>query len=370
VVALQPVSLPREADAVFEGGGVKGIALVGAVAAAEEAGVQEWKNIAGTSAGAIVATLLAVGYRADANGAPQEETTLRSILEDAVYGEFADFGWPGKLRGVLWNQLWSRGMAPGRYFVEWLEKWIAESPLAKSLGKDKLTFGDLRRDDLPFDLSAELRERAIYRLRVIASDISGARMLVLPQDIEKLEYYRKEGRSFVRYEADSLDLAEAVRMSMSYPFLFRPVVLYDIRRRPHYVVDGGVLSNFPVWLFDSGGDRPPARPTWGFRLHGGHAAEPQEPYKGVPMPFWRHKLALAMFGAATQAWDTRHVAGSTAVRTINIGTGDVATTDFGLTKEKAEALFDWGYSAAMNFFASNTTQHYLEQVAEPALAHG
>ena len=49
------------ADAVFEGGGVKGIALVGAVAVAEEKGYR-WANLAGTSAGAIVASLLAAGY--------------------------------------------------------------------------------------------------------------------------------------------------------------------------------------------------------------------------------------------------------------------------------------------------------------------
>ena len=45
-----------KADSVFEGGGVKGIGLVGAVAVAEERGYQ-WVNIAGTSAGAIVAAL-------------------------------------------------------------------------------------------------------------------------------------------------------------------------------------------------------------------------------------------------------------------------------------------------------------------------
>ena len=52
-----------KADAVFEGGGVKGIGLVGAVAVAEEKGYH-WVNVAGTSAGAIVATLLAAGYTA------------------------------------------------------------------------------------------------------------------------------------------------------------------------------------------------------------------------------------------------------------------------------------------------------------------
>ena len=52
-----------KADAVFEGGGVKGIGLVGAVAFAEEKGYR-WVNLAGTSAGAIVAALLAAGYNA------------------------------------------------------------------------------------------------------------------------------------------------------------------------------------------------------------------------------------------------------------------------------------------------------------------
>lgn len=50
------------ADAVFEGGGVKGIGLVGAIAVAEEKGYR-WVNVAGTSAGAIVAALLAAAVR-------------------------------------------------------------------------------------------------------------------------------------------------------------------------------------------------------------------------------------------------------------------------------------------------------------------
>ena len=59
-----PPDLPIEtdsADAVFEGGGVKGIAFVGALEAAAEVGITRWVNVAGTSAGAIVAALIAVG---------------------------------------------------------------------------------------------------------------------------------------------------------------------------------------------------------------------------------------------------------------------------------------------------------------------
>ena len=51
-----PADEKHRADGVFEGGGVKGIAFAGAIAAAErDAGVKEWVNVAGTSAGSIVA---------------------------------------------------------------------------------------------------------------------------------------------------------------------------------------------------------------------------------------------------------------------------------------------------------------------------
>ena len=50
----------RRVDLVFEGGGVKGICLVGAYSVLEERGFEP-QNVAGTSAGVIVATLLAAG---------------------------------------------------------------------------------------------------------------------------------------------------------------------------------------------------------------------------------------------------------------------------------------------------------------------
>ena len=48
-------------------------------------------------------------------------------------------------------------------------------------------------------------------------------------------------------------------MSMSIPFFFEPVV-----HKKSYFVDGGILSNFPVWLFDSPGI--PEWPTFGFKF--------------------------------------------------------------------------------------------------------
>jgi NTE family protein len=347
----QLAQIPAEADGVFEGGGVKGIAFAGAIAVAEEAGLRTWKNLAGTSAGAIVAALLAVGYRAK---------DLQGILAQAEYRRFADYGLGGLPRGLV-NSLWMRGLAPGRYFTGWLGELIADSPRAKELGKKELVFGDLVRDDLPADLAPELARRARYRLRVIASDISSGRMLVLPEAISGFAT-SKDDRT--PRKPDELAVIEGVRMSMSFPYLFTPIRLWDLGGRARYVVDGGLLSNFPVWLFDSGSDRPPARPTWGFRLHGGEALEENLPYHRVPMPFWRLKLARAMFQSATEAWDREQLSRATNARTVSIPTRTIGTTQFGLTKEDADRLYQWGGDAARLFFESDAVRKHLANFAD------
>ena len=61
---------------------------------AQDRGIERWVNVAGTSAGAIIASLLAVGYK------PGE---LRKILEATDYAQFADYGWGGKWIGGARN---------------------------------------------------------------------------------------------------------------------------------------------------------------------------------------------------------------------------------------------------------------------------
>lgn len=336
--------LTREADAVFEGGGVKGIAFAGAIKVAEEAGVEEWKNVAGTSAGAIAACLLAAGYRA---------ADLDRILT-VDYRRFADYGLGGLPRGLL-NSLWMRGLAPGRYFVKWLDEHLRASPLGERLGGREPTFGDLARDDLPADVTDDERRRAHFRLRVIASDVTAGRMLALPQDIEGFSL-TKGGSPLA---PDSLPLKLAVRMSMSFPFFYTPVTLWR-DGRPHFIVDGGVLSNFPVWLFDSGAGRTPARPTWGFRVHGGIGPGAPTPHRPIRLPLWRLALAKAMFLAATEAWDRGAVARAQSVRIVDIPTGRISTLNFALSGEDAAFLRWSGEESARRFFASPAAGEYLE----------
>lgn len=343
-----PVDERHRADGVFEGGGVKGIAFAGAIAAAErDAGVQEWVNLAGTSAGSIVAALLVAGY--DATG-------IQKLLADAKYSRFADTGPGGVWVSGLFNAVARlRGAAPGRYFLEWMGEQLAASPLAKELGKSELTFDDVRRRDLPPrdevpDITDVQYERAKYRLHVIGSDITTGRMIILPDDLT--DYEDENGKPF---DKDSFPVVEAVRMSMSYPFLFTPVVLHR-QGRPVYVVDGGLLSNFPIWLFDG---PHPKRPTWGFRLHGGSSVEEGLPYRKIPRPLWAVPLLKAMFSAATEAWDRQQLSRVTSARTVSVPTHQISTTDFGLTRAEADSLYAWGVNAAHDFFTAPDQQAYL-----------
>ncbi len=151
-----------KADAVFEGGGVKGIGLVGAVYAAEQQGY-EWVNLAGTSAGAIVAALLAAGYSA---------AELRNIIMELDYRRFQDMGTIDRIPvvGPMASLFIELGLYEGTYFKQWMQDLLQ--------AKGVSTFADLVMDEYADD------PRYRYRLRVIASDISRSRMLVLPQDIK------------------------------------------------------------------------------------------------------------------------------------------------------------------------------------------
>lgn len=82
-----------------------------------------------------------------------------------------------------------------------------------------------------------------YKLHIIATDISLGKMLILPEDIA--EY---------GINLDELEVSLAIRMSISIPYFFQPVNLNNtITNKKSFIVDGGVLSNYPVWIFDVNG---------------------------------------------------------------------------------------------------------------------
>ncbi|MEO5577127.1 MAG: patatin-like phospholipase family protein [Gaiellaceae bacterium] len=140
------------------------------------------------------------------------------------------------------SMLLDLGLYEGDRFLAWIPERLE--------AKGVRTFADLVHDEFAEDP----RDRS--RLQVIASDVTTHELLVLPREATKLGI-----------EPDSLDLALAVRMSMSIHVFFEPVRFENPKTgRLHVIVDGGMLSNFPVWLFDCDDGDAPEWPTFGLLL--------------------------------------------------------------------------------------------------------
>jgi NTE family protein len=310
------------ADFVFEGGGVKGIGLAGALATLEERDYRA-QNIAGTSAGAITAALLAAGYSA---------AELREIIVSLDYRQFQDRGWEDKIPLIerSLSMLLDLGLYEGDRFLE----WIRERLVAKGIH----TFADLVHDEFADD------PRYRSRLQVVASDVTTHELLVLPRDATKLGI-----------QPDDLDVALAVRMSMSIPVFFEPVrVVNETTGQVHVIVDGGMLSNFPVWLFDCPDGGVPEWPTFGLLLV---EPKPRTPIGArLPAPRMTGKgpgavidYVKALAQTMMEAHDRLYVEQANYARTVPIPTLGVGTTEFDLSRERALALYDSGRWAAEKF---------------------
>ena len=299
------------ADGVFSGGGIKGLAFAGALQAAAEAGYDEWVQLAGTSAGAITAMALAVGY--DAKG-------LREALDSFDFSKIADYGELG-LAELPLNLERLHGATHGKVLHTWIEDLLSHAP------RPAKTFGDL-----PLD-----------KLRVVGVDLAHTRMVVFPDDVGL--YVDDAGRSLA---PEKFPIAEAVRISAGYPYFFPPLSLRDAHtKKPGVLVDGGVASPFPVFLFDQ---PKPAHPTWGFRLFAGTDSKTPS-YTEIGGVLWPVDMLKAIVDTSTNALDTLELK-AFGPRTISLPTGDVAALDFALTKEQKTFLYDSGYQAARAFFDS------------------
>ncbi len=319
------MTFSHEADGVFQGGGVKGIALAGALEEFADGArhpdnyVDNWVQLAGTSAGAIIAAYLACGNNV---------ADTAKLVKETDFTQFEDWGPGGELLGGAINLALHHGLAHGKAFLDWFRKQT----------EDK-TFGDV--------------ENAKRKLKLVATDITRREMLVLPDSLPKYRVSKDSGPIDPR----SFAVADAVRMSMSIPYFFQPVeLIHDETGLPSTIVDGGVLSNFPVWIFDK--DRDLKRPTFGFKLIGGGGVGGGLE-KIVNAFGWPVQMGVNIFHTATDAWDAYWVSNSTYVRTCTVSAGDIGTTDFHLTPAQRQWLLNSGKEAAREFLHKWNPDQYV-----------
>ncbi|MBO0602514.1 patatin-like phospholipase family protein [Sporosarcina sp. E16_3] len=285
-------------DGVFSGGGLKGFALVGAYQVLEEKGYR-FHRIAGTSAGAILACFIAAGYSAKEIEVMLDEQDFQVLLD------------PRKtiipLPLMKWFLLyWRLGLYQGNA----LENWFLEKLAAKGV----YTFSDLPPG----------------KLKLVASDLTNGKMIVLPDDLEGY------GLS-----AETFPIARALRMSCGIPFFFEPVRL-KVGKGETIVVDGGVLSNFPMWIFSDESGKT-ERPVLGLKL-----SRSQEDMPG-------HKIdnALdlfeALFSTMKNSHDERYISRKHEKNIIFIPVDDYSTTQFDMDQETKESLLEAGRISTVQF---------------------
>ena len=325
---------------IFDGGGVKGAALAGCLAAAEDQGVQ-FVGYGGTSAGAIVATLAAAGYTGrevrdlmKSDFAPLQllddgGTLLRkaqscrdraSALIKSTKWKIRKLSEASSLYGEIEALLSEKGLYPGERFREAILR-LLKSKLGLPENQTDVTFDDFARCQRP-------------PLKIVASDLSRRR--VAKFSAQDVAY----GRSVI----------EAVRASAGYSFLFRPVSASD----GSLLADGGLSSNLPTFLFASEHELT-QYPILAFDLVATSA---------------KHDGALAqlvgdVLGTALEAADEIiHSLGPGLVPIPITVPHTISTLKFDLTPEESEDLFSAGLDATSQFLGAWPRMKLARQAGE------
>lgn len=328
------------ADLILEGGGMKGIGLVGAVLRLLRQGYT-FQRVGGTSAGAIVAAFVAAGA---------DQAKLAEIMGRLDYSRVPDSASPHlPVLGEGVSLLRRAGAYEGDYIHEFLRTELAKLNVT--------TFAQLRRarkaGDPPLAASQQ------FKLVVMATDISRGRLLRLPWDYESL------GRN-----PDEESVADAVRASISIPFYFKPVPLDDRKQGEQLtLVDGGVLSNFPIEIFDRTDRAWPRWPTFGVKVIPDLPASIRELFPGMPatlssLPPVRvleQVTATALVGHDQTYFDRPCV----KRRTIRVDTSAVGIVEFGASAQKRAALQAGGEAAAEDFLREWNWKAYRRDCRPP-----
>lgn len=365
-----------EYDLVFEGGGAKGMVFAGALQEFEERG-HTVGRVMGTSAGAITATGIAAGYSAaevlealteEENGQPifvtflgtpdpftDEEidasvtrALLRAVdvplLPEAVESRLEDRLLTALMRHPRSRHIFSFVERGGWYsadaFVTWLERRL-----------DTGTFQGQPRNFSGMTM-AEFFEATGRHLSLVAADTTANRLLVLN-----------------RRTAPELPVVWATRMSMSFPLLWPEVVwkpewgtYLEQPMDGHLIVDGGLLSNFPIELFIS--PEPHVTEMMGPKQHAnvvGFLIDESLSVESAPQTASADAGGLSLGGlptvkriqrlvdTATQAHDKMVIEAFSYV-VCRLPAKGYGTTEFDMSDERREALVTAGRRAAAGYF--------------------
>lgn len=281
---------------VFKGGGVLGIAYAGAIEVLEENQIlQQIQHVAGTSAGAITATLVSLKYNA---------AQILSMVKGTNFKSFEDHMDPLRIATKY-------GLYAGDAFLTWMQKCITDKGLAATA-----TFTDFK-------------NAGMLDLHVFATDLN------------------EQGvREFSFATMPNVPVAEAARASMSIPLFFKAWTFSNNNPDNHVYVDGGTIYNYPIDTFDQG--VLPNMETLGFYLTNITGSDP------VSDLSYDHffQYARDLFDTLLNAQNIDFKNDPTELkRTVLIDDFGISATNFGLTTDQETQLYNSGKKYAAEFLA-------------------
>jgi NTE family protein len=317
---------------VLEGGGIRGMAYGGALAVLEQKGVlQQIKKVGGTSAGSIAGLLVSLGYTAH-----QIDSTMRGLQIE----QFNDGN--GGLLGKYKRAKRYYGIYKGDVFEAWLETVVEQqtgNPLASFAQLDSLA-------------AANNKFKSFY---CVGTNLTKQQMMVLSKQT-----------------TPDMPLKTAVRISCSIPFFYEPVLLDsnfvevdNPVKGQHYdvYVDGGIMANYPINLFDScktGGNPLTCDSlihnyqTLGLKLE--RDEQVRELDRSTTIPPYNINSLNDYFGAflnlVMETMNRKPNLENEKGRTIYIGYGNIASKPRKMSNKEKELLYQKGKEAAERFFSN------------------
>ena len=268
------------------GCGVRGIAHAGAISVLEDKGITDGiDNVAGTSAGSIVGALFSMRYTSK---------EIKSIMNDTDFKSFED----GNILNVAQDVL-QYGLHPGDVFLRWLEAHIQ----AKT-GNPLSTF-------------AEFKAKGFRNLVVFATNLN-------TQSVRQFDWTL----------TPNIPVAYSIRASMSIPIFFR-----SFKIEGDLYVDGGTVINYPIDVFDLNGVN---YNTLG--IHFNDLGQPQ-PNNGLDFGHLiKYIKVLADVALNSQNINLSKNKPDLS-RSVIVDSLGISATNFGLTDEQKESLWNAGVSA-------------------------
>lgn len=308
-------ALFRSSRGVFQGGGCRGAAHVGGYQAAIESGVR-FSEVAGTSAGSIIAALVGAGASANYLNEHLLELDFRQFLLPPDRTE-TTHDWISAIAG-RWPLRW------------WAEKY--------RLGRVILYGGAYSSEAIQSWLDARLAE-----LLPEAEHPVRFRDLVIPTSIIATDLGAASPKIWSTRETPDEPVAFAVRASSSIPGFFQPV-----RMGSNRLVDGGILSNLPAFVF--------AGSQSGRSLGGRVLAFALQEELKAPDKWGLETLGRRLIGTVVSGATDLQTRIQPGVHVVSLPTKGVQATDFEkMTPDVARSLSDSGREATLRFIRNEGT---------------